>query len=375
MWSTNWILIYLFVPLLTLGQVSSFTLTIRNVPVALEESVTLPIEGSYSLLHYLSLAFEQGLQNLQTFTTTYYPGQGFYVFAINGDESVPNDYGWQVTDNGTIVTVGLDSYFPTDGSNIMVAMVEVPKFLLTVENTFNENLLNVSVRLPVREGRTLIQYLPDAIKRQDTALLSFSATYEPSKGYTVNIINDVAENKADKTYWSVLKFGVALEIVVSQYVPVPDDEITFRFATYSGLQPPSPSAVPLPNNTPPTPQQATINYTIINNIMDPTFSNMITLAVDAGSPMINYMERACDTRSAEFKSFSVMYMVEFDGYFVYAVNGVVADWQTTYWILTNNTDQITAGVSNYVPVAAESLALTYTYVPDNANTTTEATPA
>ncbi|WAR20151.1 hypothetical protein MAR_001989 [Mya arenaria] len=263
MWSTNWILIYLFVPLLTLG-----------------------------------------------FTTTYYPGQGFYVFAINGDESVPNDYGWQVTDNGTIVTVGLDSYFPTDGSNIMVAMVEVPKFLLTVENTFNENLLNVSVRLPVREGRTLIQYLPDAIKRQDTALLS-------------------------------------------QYVPVPDDEITFRFATYSGLQPPSPSAVPLPNNTPPTPQQATINYTIINNIMDPTFSNMITLAVDAGSPMINYMERA------------LMYMVEFDGYFVYAVNGVVADWQTTYWILTNNTDQITA----------ESLALTYTYVPDNANTTTEATPA
>ncbi|KAH3846812.1 uncharacterized protein LOC127873410 [Dreissena polymorpha] len=96
------------------------------------------------------------------------------------------------------------------------------------------------------------------------------------------------------------------------------------------------------------------NMTVTNSRKTPMFNNSITHPIKPGSPLIDYLEKACEIDQSKFK-FTVTYFAKL-GYFVNAFNDVYSVWNATeknYWRISNQNGSLPVGVSTYIPKSGD----------------------
>ncbi|XP_052809967.1 uncharacterized protein LOC128238273 [Mya arenaria] len=244
----------------------------KSKPPYFNHSEDLFIVDKKPLVFYMNTACKKYPDEFTTYSATYFPKLGFFIDSINGlagDWGTDKSY-WRILNFSQPLSVGVSSYVPRPGDNIVFnftiyekgnctdheTTTETPskmssnpqvvtstqKFRYTVCNDTMKTCCPPSVRLGIEDKQPLIYYMEKACDKYPKKFKKFTVSYKQSlNGYVVVAINEVIGNRDEKTIWRILNATGRVDLGASSYVPTPDDEITLRFENQD-------KSTPCPNN-------------------------------------------------------------------------------------------------------------------------------
>ncbi|XP_052809954.1 uncharacterized protein LOC128238267 [Mya arenaria] len=274
----------------------TFSYTVNNeinVPY-FNHSVDLFIIDEKPLVYYMSTACKKYPDVFTNYSATYFPTVGYFIDSINGlagDWDTDKSY-WRILNFSQPLSVGVSSYVPRPGDNIVLnftlsekengtdhakttetpsnissnapvvfststratttttTAVMGPKFRYTVRNKMVKPYFSHSVQLRIEDKQPLIYYMEKACDKYPKKFKKFSVSYKrPFNGYFVDAINEVFGNwYKDETFWLIQNKTGPVDLGVSSYIPTPGDEITFRFVHGYDHLPNHDKTTPSPNN-------------------------------------------------------------------------------------------------------------------------------